>query len=65
MAGLDPAKSYRVRELNRIDKKPLKWDGKVFTGEFLMTNGLEMPYNFSDRENRGDLSSHVLYLEAQ
>ena len=65
MAGLDPAKSYRVRELNRIDEKPLKWDGKVFTGEFLMTNGIEIPYNYSDWQNGCDLSSHVIYLEAQ
>ena len=65
MAGLDPAKSYRVRELNRIDKDPLKWDGKVFTGEFLMTVGLEIPYNYAEWQNGCDLSSHVLYLEAR
>ena len=64
MAGLDATKSYRVREINRIDKKPLAFEGKVFTGEYLMANGLEIPYNFDlDWHKRTDLCSRVLYLE--
>ncbi|MGN0213618.1 MAG: alpha-galactosidase [Muribaculaceae bacterium] len=63
MAGLDASKHYRVSELNRIDKTPLRFEGKVYSGEFLMSNGLEIPllYNI---DNRVDLSSRVLLLEA-
>ena len=63
MAGLDASKHYCVREPNRIDKSPLDCEGKVYSGEFLMTNGLEMPllYNI---DHRVDLASRVLMLEA-
>ena len=65
MAGLDPDKSYRVRELNRIDKKPLSFEGKTFTGKFLMDVGLEIPYAHNvEADERTDWSSRVLYLEA-
>lgn len=64
MAGLDANKSYRVRELNRIDKTPLVYEGKVFSGAYLMANGLEMPNSYNlDWHKRTDLSSRVLYLE--
>ena len=33
-AGLDPDKSYRVEELNRIDVTPIPYEGKTFTGRF-------------------------------
>ena len=66
MAGLDPAKLYRVHELNRIDNEPLPFEGKTFSGEYLMNIGLEIPYNHNlDWHKRTDLSSRVLYLEAQ
>ena len=66
MAGLDPAKRYRVRELNRIDKTPLKFEGKSFSGEYLMANGLEIPYTHNlDWGKQIDYSSRVLYLEAE
>ena len=44
MAGLSAGKMYRVHELNRIDNKPLEFEGKTFSGSFLMNNGLEIPY---------------------
>lgn len=43
MAGLDVGKQYRIRELNRIDNVPLSFEGKVLSGSFLMSHGLEIP----------------------
>lgn len=66
MAGLDPAKTYTIRELNRVDTVPLPFEGKSFTGEFLMSNGLEMPLTHTVEWNdRNDYSSRVLLLEAR
>ena len=66
MAGLDPTKKYRIRELNRIDVKPLPYEGKVFTGKFLMETGLEIPYTHNvAKPDRNDWSSRVLYLIAE
>ena len=63
--GLDPAKKYKVTELNRIDKKPLKCEGKVYTGEWLMQNGLDIPYRHSaDNELLSVYSSRVIRLDA-
>ena len=63
MAGLDPDKTYRVHELNRIDLTPLPCEGKCFTGRFLMENGLEIPAsNNVDYNMKTDWSSRVLYL---
>ena len=64
MAGLVPSKLYTVRELNRIDNEPLKFEGKTFSGAYLMANGLEIPYNHTvDYHKKNDYSSRVLYLE--
>lgn len=64
MAGLDPEKKYKVMELNRIDNVPLEFEGKVFSGAYLMANGLEIPYNHKvDYHKQNDYSSRVLYLE--
>ncbi len=64
MAGLDPDRMYTVRELNRIDRKPLSFEGKSFSGRYLMSNGLEIPYTHNtDHRNRSAWSSRVLYLE--
>ena len=64
MNGLSPDKKYRVCELNRIDNEPLAFEGKAFTGEYLMANGLEIPYNhIVDYHKQNDYSSRVLYLE--
>lgn len=66
MAGLDANKMYRVKELNRIDNEPLSFEGKAFSGAFLMANGLEIPYKHTvDYNKQNDWSSRVLYLEAQ
>lgn len=66
MAGLDPDKLYKVTELNRIDNKPLSYEGKTFTGRFLMENGLEIPLrHYVDYHERNDWSSRVLRLIAE
>lgn len=66
MAGLDPDKRYKIRELNRIDNKPLSYEGLSFTGKFLMENGLEIPVKHKvDYHKQDDWSSRVLYLVAE
>jgi alpha-galactosidase len=67
MAGLDAKKMYKVHELNRIDRFPMDIEGKVFSGEYLMNNGLEMPRSNNPKwaSMRSDWSSRVLYLEAE
>jgi len=65
MAGLDAGRLYKVTELNRVDTKPLAYEGKVFSGRFLMENGLEMPVkNRVDGERLTDFASRILLLEA-
>ena len=64
MAGLNPQKRYRITELNRIDKTPLAFEGKTFSGEYLMQNGLEIPYNHNaDWGKANEWASRVLLLE--
>jgi len=66
MAGLDANKTYKVKELNRIDNVPLPFEGKSFSGAYLMSSGLEIPYKHTvDYNKQNDWSSRVLYLEAQ
>jgi len=66
MSGLDPDRRYRVRELNRIDTKPLSFEGKSFSGRFLMSHGLEIPLNHKLLStNRTEYSSRVLLLESE
>ena len=66
MAGLDPSRNYLIKELNRIDVEPLSYEGKVFSGKFLMETGLEIPYKHNvNRSERTDWSSRVLYLVAE
>lgn len=66
MQGLDPDKSYRIHELNRIDNEALPYEGKVFSGKFLMENGLEIPLKHKvDYHKQNDWSSRVLYLTAE
>ena len=66
MDGLDPDKVYTVHELNRIDDKPLPYEGKSFTGKFLMENGLEIPYrHYVNYYKRNDWASRVFHLVAQ
>ncbi len=64
MAGLDPARLYKVHELNRIDLQPLDCEGKSYSGAYLMSHGLEMPYrNEVEWSKKNDWSSRVLLLE--
>ncbi len=66
MAGLDPDKLYTVTELNRVDNSPLPFEGKTFTGRYLMSNGLEMPLSHNvDWNKRNDYASRVLRLQAK
>ena len=66
MAGLDPEKRYKIRELNRIDNVPLPYEGLSFSGKFLMENGLEIPLKHRvDYHKQDDWSSRVLYLVAE
>ena len=64
MAGLSPQKRYRITELNRIDKTSLAFEGKDFSGEYLMQNGLEIPYGHNaDWGKANEWASRVLLLE--
>lgn len=63
MDGLDPAKKYRIRELNRVDAKPLPIEGQVYSGHALMTNGVSFPAFHRTPGLTTDFSSRVLLLE--
>lgn len=63
MAGLDPDRLYTVYELDRYGNAELPFEGRSFTGAFLMSSGLEMPGGFSGA--LGGYSSRVLHLVAQ
>ena len=66
MAGLKADKMYKVHELNRIDVKPLDCEGKSYSGAYLMSRGLEMPYrNDTEWNKKTDWSSRVLLLETE
>lgn len=66
MKGLDPEKTYVVTELNRVDNEPLPYEGKAFTGRYLMSNGLEMPLSHNvDWNKRNDYASRVLRLQSK
>ena len=64
LAGLDPDKKYRISELNRIDNQPLAFEGKTFSGAFLMENGLEIPYTHRvDYHKQNDYASRGVFIE--
>lgn len=65
-AGLDPDRMYKVTELNSIDRRPLAFEGKSFSGRFLMENGLNIPVSNDPKYPgmKSDWSSRVLLLEA-
>lgn len=66
MDGLDPEKNYKVTEINRIDNKPLPYEGLVFSGKYLMENGLEIPLTHNvDYHKRNDYSSRIFYIEVE
>lgn len=56
LQGLDPDRHYRVTEVNRMGGWPLGCDGKTYSGEYLMTVGLNL---FGTTR----LTSHVLVLD--
>ena len=65
MAGLDPDIMYTVTELTRIDNVPLPFEGKTFSGRYLMENGLEIPYSHTVHYHKqNDWSSRILYLKS-
>lgn len=64
MDGLDPDKTYKVTELNRVDPTKLKFEGKSFTGRYLMDNGLEMPVTHTF-DGADEWASRVLLLTAE
>jgi alpha-galactosidase len=66
MKGLDPDRLYTVTELNRVDNTPLPFEGKTFTGRYLMSNGLELPLSHNvDWHKRNDYASRVLRLQSK
>lgn len=66
MAGLRPDALYTVTELNRIDNSPLPFEGKTFSGAFLMNHGLQLPADHDVHWNRrNDWASRVLRLQAK
>ncbi len=67
MNGLDPGRMYKVTELHSIDRFPMPCEGKVFSGRYLMENGLVIPSTHSAKNSEFSSSwaSRVLYLEAQ
>ena len=66
MAGLNPNRMYKVHELNRIDLKPLDCEGKSYSGAYLMSHGLDVPFrNEVDWGKKTEWASRVLLLEAQ
>ena len=66
MAGLNPTRMYKVHELNRIDLKPLDCEGKSYSGAYLMSHGLDVPFrNEVDWGKKTEWASRVLYLEGE
>lgn len=52
--------------LNRIDNTPLSFEGKAFSGKYLMSNETEMPHDHNvDYHKRNDYASRVLRLTAE
>lgn len=67
MQGLDPDRNYLVTELNQMERRKLPYDGKVFSGRFLMEHGLEpvRTYLDLDDQERTEWCSRVIRLTAQ
>ena len=66
MAGLKPDAMYTVTELNRIDNSPLPFEGKTFSGAYLMNHGLMLPADHDvDWNRRNEWASRVLRLQAR
>lgn len=66
MAGLDAGRMYTIHELNRIDNEPLAFEGRQFSGAYLMNDGLEIPYEHNvDYDKRTAWASRVLRITAE
>ena len=66
MAGLDPHRMYTIHELDCIDLNPLSFEGKSFSGEYLMNHGLELPYRHDvDWGKKNEWASRVLEITAE
>lgn len=74
MEGLDPDRMYEVTELDRLlfedgkTAKALDFEGKTFSGRFLMDNGLEIPgFPATSKEKNAMMAytSRVLRLVAK
>lgn len=64
MAGLDPDKTYRIHELDRIDNEPLQFEGHTFSGKYLMERGLDIPQEHNvDYNKKTAWASRVLLIE--
>lgn len=58
-AGLDANAQYRLTEINREQRRGGDhWEGKTFSGKFLMENGIEIALN-------GLFDSKVIHIEKQ
>lgn len=58
MNGLDANRTYVLKELNRTDKNPASFEGKAFSGKYLMETGIELNLG-------GEYASRVVMLEAR
>ena len=58
MAGLDPEKNYRFKEINRVDNGMGYLTGQVVSGRVLMEAGLKMNLG-------GEYASRVFELTAE
>lgn len=66
LAGLAPDRSYKITELNPIDVVPLAVEGKLFSGDLLMSNGLTLPTEHNNgKDFHVPYASRILLLEAQ
>ncbi|MCF0183282.1 MAG: alpha-galactosidase [Bacteroidaceae bacterium] len=66
MHGLDPGRMYVGEELNRLDdSRPIPQEGKAFSGEYLMNNGLDLPDTVSPEYKAEAYHSRVIYLKAK
>ena len=65
LRGLNPDFLYKVTELNKVDGNPVSaLDGKIVSGQFLMSNGFLFPEKESYQGGHNDWHSHVIRLDA-
>ena len=65
LAGLDPAKRYKLTRLASIDKKAHPLEGKVFSGAYLMNTGIEGFFFWDGLDKTHGFNSCVLKLTAE